>query len=64
MRFAKIEEESHHFGRGHDSHNGAAMFQRPKSWEEAYLAHYGEEPKNVPLAESAYDMKKYCNKWE
>lgn len=55
-RFGKIEEESHLFGRGHDSHNGAAMFQRPESWESAYLAHYGEEPQNAPLSESAADF--------
>ena len=56
-RFAKIDEETRTFGRGHDSHMGAAGYARPKDWQTAYRHNYGgNTPTLAPLDEAAEDF--------
>ena len=55
-RFASMAEETRLWGRGKDSHMGAAGYPQPASWQEAYKNNYGEEPKYAPQAMSAPDF--------
>ena len=56
-RFANIDEETHKFGRGHDSHMGAAGYARPESWEASYQQNYeGVTPTLEPIDEAAEDF--------
>lgn len=55
-RFKNIDQETKLFGRGKDSHQGAAGYPEPASWQAAYKANYGEEPKYAPGKESAVDF--------
>ena len=56
-RFANIDEETHKFGRGHDSHMGAAGYKRPESWEDSYQHYYeGAPPTLAPIDEAAEDF--------
>ncbi len=55
-RLTMIEKERQFFGKGPDSHLGAAGYAQPASWKEAYKANYGEEPTAGPMKENAVDF--------
>ena len=55
-RFRYIAEEKSRFGRGADSHMGAAGYDRPVSWQDAYRKNYGAEPELRPMKQSAPDF--------
>ena len=56
-RIANIETETRTFGRGHDSHYGAAGYARPKDWQTAYRHNYGgSAPTLAPVDEAAEDF--------
>lgn len=55
-RMGMIEEEKTKFGRGPDTHDGAAGYPQPKSWKDAYRQAYGAEPTIEPSKESAPDF--------
>ena len=55
-RIENIKAEKKQWGRGHDSHLGAAGYPRPVSWQEAYRKSYKSEPAVGPKAEEASDF--------
>lgn len=55
-RFELIPEETRLFGRGKDSHLGAAGGPQPPSWQEVYHDVYRDEPKYAPEKMSAPDF--------
>jgi inosine-uridine nucleoside N-ribohydrolase len=55
-RFKTIADEPKKFGRGKDSHNGAAGYPEPASWQAEYRTRYGAEPQLAPEKESAPDF--------
>jgi inosine-uridine nucleoside N-ribohydrolase len=55
-RFKNIAQETKLFGRGKDSHQGAAGYPEPVSWQAEYRKSYGEEPTYGPSKEGAVDF--------
>ena len=55
-RFANMKEEKRIYGRGHDSHLGAAGYPQPKSWQAEYRKNYNDEPVMNPQKEHAADF--------
>ena len=55
-RIAMIADERKFFGRGPDSHMGAAGYPEPESWLAAYRANYNAEPTAKPAAKHAVDF--------
>ena len=55
-RFKNIADETRLFGRGKDSHLGAAGYPEPASWQAEYRKCYGEEPTYSPKKEGAVDF--------
>lgn len=55
-RINMIQEEKTKFGRGPDTHDGAAGYPEPASWKDAYRKAYGAEPTIEPSKESAVDF--------
>lgn len=55
-RFKNIGQETKLFGRGKDSHQGAAGYPEPASWQAEYQKNYGETPTYGPSKESAADF--------
>jgi len=55
-RIENIQEEKKRWGRGHDSHLGAAGYARPVSWQESYRERYKGEPTIGPVKEEASDF--------
>ena len=51
-----LGEERRLFGEGHDDWMGAYSHPRPESWQAAYKAMYGVEPKCAPVKEHAVDL--------
>ena len=55
-RFEDIFEEMQVFGRGFDTHLGAAGVAEPSGWESEYELRYGESPSVMPIDEEAADF--------
>ena len=55
-RIAAIQDEKTMFGRGPDTHDGAAGYPQPKSWKDAYREAYKSEPTIEPSKEDAVDF--------
>ena len=55
-RIENIQAEKKHWGRGHDSHLGAAGHPQPASWQETYREWYKAEPTIGPKGEDASDF--------
>ena len=55
-RIENIKAEKKLWGRGHDSHLGAAGYPRPASWQETYRERYNSEPTVEPKAEDPSDF--------
>ncbi len=55
-RFQNIGQETKLFGRGKDSHQGAAGYPEPASWQAEYRKNYGAEPTMAPSKENAADF--------
>ena len=55
-RFANMKEEKRIYGRGHDSHLGAAGYPQPASWQAEYRKNYNDEPVMNPQKEHAADF--------
>ncbi len=55
-RFANMKEEKRRFGRGFDSHLGAAGYAQPDSWQAEYRKHYMDEPMMQPAKQHAADF--------
>lgn len=55
-RFANMKEEKRIFGRGHDSHLGAAGYPQPASWQAEYRKNYNDEPVMSPQKQHAADF--------
>ena len=55
-RIENIKEEKKLWGRGHDSHLGAAGYPQPASWQETYRERYNSEPTVGPKAEDPCDF--------
>ncbi|MEE3396477.1 MAG: nucleoside hydrolase [Succiniclasticum sp.] len=55
-RIENIKAEKKLWGRGHDSHLGAAGYPKPASWQETYRERYKSEPTIGPKAEDASDF--------
>ena len=55
-RIENIQAEKKRWGRGHDSHLGAAGHPQPASWQETYREWYKGEPTIGPKSEDASDF--------
>jgi inosine-uridine nucleoside N-ribohydrolase len=55
-RFKNMARETQVFGRGKDSHMGAAGYPEPVSWKTEYRKNYEAEPKYQPGTEDAVDF--------
>ncbi len=55
-RIENIKAEKKLWGRGHDSHLGAAGYPQPASWQETYRERYNSEPTVEPKAEDPSDF--------
>ena len=55
-RIENIQAEKKRWGRGHDSHLGAAGHPQPASWQETYREWYKAEPTIGPKGEDASDF--------
>ena len=55
-RIENIQAEKKRWGRGHDSHLGAAGHPQPVSWQETYREWYKAEPTIGPKGEDASDF--------
>lgn len=55
-RFANMKEEKRLFGRGFDSHLGAAGYAQPASWTAEYRKNYLDEPVMRPQKQAAADF--------
>ena len=55
-RIENIKAEKKRWGRGHDSHLGAAGHPQPVSWQETYREWYRAEPTIGPKSEDASDF--------
>ena len=51
-----MKEEKRIYGRGHDSHLGAAGYPQPASWQAEYRKNYNDEPVMNPQKEHAADF--------